>query len=72
MIGVLSFLIYLKPLDSTYENIKNCAGELTLISICICAMFLVDDSDDDSEDKRIKVGWAIVGLSGFILLLHTI
>jgi len=60
------------PLSSPHENIKNCAGEMSLIAICAAAMFLVIDNTEDNENKRIKIGWVIVAFSGFILLWHTV
>lgn len=53
MLLVLSFHLYLKPLTSKYEQIKNCVGEICLIIIYICAMILIDDSAKDAEEKRI-------------------
>ncbi|EAR85945.2 hypothetical protein TTHERM_01178720 (macronuclear) [Tetrahymena thermophila SB210] len=70
---VVIFLIaYIQPYDCLSENIKNASSEVILIAIQMCAATLVEDSQDDNEERRINVGWAIVCLSAFALLWNTL
>lgn len=70
--AMLLYLILVFPYESKHENIKTCAGEIVIIGICIAGLFLVNDEEAQIEEKRMNVGWWIVGLSAFILFWHTI
>ncbi|KAL4477135.1 hypothetical protein ABPG72_008869 [Tetrahymena utriculariae] len=69
---VIFLIAYLQPYDSVSENIKNASSEVILIAIQICAATLVEDGQDDNEERRINIGWAIVCLSAFALLWNTL
>lgn len=59
-------------MELKWENIKNAVGEIVLIIVQICVVSLVEDSPDEDEDRRYRIGWIIIGFSGFIMAWHTI
>ncbi|KAL4461968.1 hypothetical protein ABPG74_000813 [Tetrahymena malaccensis] len=69
---VIFLIAYIQPYDCLSENIKNASSEVILIAIQICAATLVEDGQDDNEERRINVGWIIVCLSAFALLWNTL
>lgn len=70
-IGMIIYLVYIQPIESSVENIKCLSGEIVLLAINICNYLLIDDNEGDDEILRLKIGWAIVAFSSFILLWHT-
>ncbi|EAS02479.2 hypothetical protein TTHERM_00629910 (macronuclear) [Tetrahymena thermophila SB210] len=71
-IFILFFVVLAQPLQSKYENIKNCFGEIILICIGISLSLLVQDNESEDEMFRLKIGWIIIAFTSFILLWHTI
>ncbi|KAL4477139.1 hypothetical protein ABPG72_008873 [Tetrahymena utriculariae] len=69
---IFFFITLAQPLQSKYENIKNCCGEITLVCIGISLSLLVQDNESEDEMFRLKIGWIIIAFTSFVLLWHTI
>ncbi|KAL4461960.1 hypothetical protein ABPG74_000805 [Tetrahymena malaccensis] len=69
---IFFFIALAQPLQSKYENIKNCCGEIILVCIGISLSLLVQDNESEDEMFRLKIGWVIISFTSFILLWHTI
>ncbi|KAL4473382.1 hypothetical protein ABPG72_015625 [Tetrahymena utriculariae] len=70
VMNVLLALFYLlvQPYEKKYENFKNVAFEIVMISIQILFAFLVNDPISQSEADRILIGWIGIGLVCFVIL----
>ncbi|KAL4490794.1 hypothetical protein ABPG72_021848 [Tetrahymena utriculariae] len=69
---IIIYLSVITPFKSKFENIQFITQEILMIAIQMCALFLVKDSQDESEDIRIQIGWIIVAISGFLIAYFTI
>ncbi|KAL4429884.1 hypothetical protein ABPG74_022907 [Tetrahymena malaccensis] len=70
VMNVLVALYYLlvQPFEKKYENFKNLAFELVMITIQILFAFLVSDPTSQSESDRILIGWIGIALVCFVVL----
>lgn len=72
MMGMLLFLIILRPLKSKYLFIQYFLNQVCIVFCTIAAMVLAyyDQEKDYDQAKRLKVGWIIVyGNLGLIYLM---
>ncbi|EWS75591.1 hypothetical protein TTHERM_000597660 (macronuclear) [Tetrahymena thermophila SB210] len=69
---LLIYKFILTPFKSKYENVQFITQEILMIVIQICASLLVKDSQDENEDTRMKIGWIIVAISGFLIAYFTL
>ncbi|EAR91485.2 hypothetical protein TTHERM_00598660 (macronuclear) [Tetrahymena thermophila SB210] len=71
-IFIIIYLSVVTPFKSNFENVQFIIQEVLMIAIQICASLLVKDSQDENEDTRMKIGWIIVAISGFLIAYFTI
>ncbi len=68
---LIYYYLYFLPHESLLSNIINGISEFCLIIMQIAVCFLIEDKPNDDENKRINIGWIMVGASGVILFMHT-
>ena len=74
-IGMLIFLIAVKPLKSTYMFIQYILNQICVLFCTLSCLVLAyyDQEKDYNQDKRMKIGWIIVyGNLGLIYFISSI
>jgi len=61
-------IIKYKPYEKTADNIINSGSEILLICGQVLVASFKEESDD--EENRIDWGWLVVGIYGFVMVVH--